>query len=64
MDPKAIGEKIHGLKVYHDIVSAPEAVDLVNVFVPPYVIPFHPLNLGEIRIQVSDKLSAISTLTV
>jgi len=36
---KAVGEEIHGLKVYPDLVSVPEPIDLVTVSVPPHAIP-------------------------
>lgn len=36
---KAVGEEIHGLKVYPDLVSVPEPIDLVTIAVPPHAIP-------------------------
>lgn len=42
INPKAAraGEKIHGLKVYPDLVSVPEHIDLVTVSIPaPDIIP-------------------------
>lgn len=36
---KAVGEEIHGLKVYPDLVSVPEPIDLVTIAVPPHAVP-------------------------
>ena len=36
---KAVGEEIHGLKVYPDLVSVPEPIDLVTIAVPLHAIP-------------------------
>jgi len=34
INPKAVGEGIHGLKVYPNLVSVPEPIDLVTISVP------------------------------
>lgn len=39
INPSAVGEEIHGLKVYHDLVSVPEPIDLVTVSVPVHAVP-------------------------
>ncbi len=39
INPSAVGQEIHGLKVYPDLVSVPEPIDLVTVSVPAHAVP-------------------------